>query len=430
MADPRLYTLLKHADAAKRKAAIQALARSKDPEAIPYLERVVDDDDDASIRDLADKAITYIQRNNIDNSEPPQMEHKPASVVSSGSILDQYTDEPQSGFTRVSPADEERARRLLGSALDFNMRDQNAKAVKAVVEAFKINPNLKDDAYARGVAATATGLHVGEAVERVMDGSALTLFDPKSKAPKVKRDIGGSPIGELPTRDSDGREAGEELDVSFASAMLDLAIYGLVNAVLVGGAVFLLIYVILGSLPASLMRQELAPNVPYTFGDLVTMFNTVGVALLLFYSVLYGVSQMIALFLQTAVIHWAATTFIKGEGTFSELLHRFSVFYTLITPLALILPFAGGFIVGAMSSNSTQAFNDGQNIGSIINLGLSIYAIWGSSVRIGKTYKFGTGNGCLSLLVGTIMLGVLCCFLIFGLSYFLSGSLMSMVPSP
>lgn len=441
MADPRLYDMLKNPDAAKRKAAIQALARSKDTEAIAYLERVADNDSDASIRDIAEKAIVYINRNNPDNSTPPQLE--PKRQTSTGSVtpfvgssassspisnpLDDYGDSNSGGFMRVSAADEERARRLLGTALDANMRGQNAKATKAVIDAFKVNPNLKDDAYARGVASTATGLHAAEAVVKVMDGSAIELFEPKKG--KAKRD-GGAVVGDLPVRDKDGRAAGEETEVGFGSAMLDLFIYGLVNAVVVGGGLLLLFYVILDTLPASLLMEPVGPGVPLTFGDMLTWFTSAGVAIVLLYSALYGVFNMIALFIQAVVVHWAATSFMKGEGTLAELLHRFSVFYTILVPISLILPFVGGFIGGFFSTSSQQAFESGQNIGNVVTIGLAIYTIWGSSVRVGKTYKFGTGNGCLSLLLGTVALAFLCCIIGYGLSYAMTSSLQDLMVSP
>lgn len=430
MADPRLYDMLKNPDAAKRKLAIQALARSKDPEAIPYLERVVDYDDDDSLRDLAEKAIVYINRNTQSATPsapveaPRQAASSPSPIGGDGGILDQYAEAGSSGgFVRVSQSEEDRARRLLGSGLDFNMRGHNLKAVKAVVDAFKANPNLKDDGYARGVASTVTGLHVGEAVEKVMDGSALEIFDPKAKN-KAKRDgSGGSPIGELPTRDKDGREAGEETEVGFGSALLDLFIYGLVNAVVIGGGLLLLFYLVIDALPPALFSEPIAPGVPTTIGDVIAIFNSIGVTILLLYSALYGVLQMVALFFQTAIIHWAATTFMKGEGTLSNLLHRLSVFYTILVPVSIVLPFIGGFIAGGVSTNAQQGFEAGQNIGNILTLGVTVYTIWGTSVRIGKNYAFGTGNGCLSLLLGSVALGVLCCIIIYGLSYAMASSI-------
>src|SRR5690606_10075682 len=57
--------------------------------------------------------------------------------------------------------------------------DQLGRATKYLVEAFKLDPNLKHDAYAVGIAATATGLYKTDAVKAIVDGSALELFDKK-----------------------------------------------------------------------------------------------------------------------------------------------------------------------------------------------------------------------------------------------------------
>ncbi len=416
MTDPRLLDMLKNPDAAKRKAAIQALARGKDPEVIPYLERVADYDEDDSIRDIAEKAIVYINRNNPDNTTRPALEPKrqPSSASSPVSSSDSYAEEIPMGNapTMVSPAEEERARRLLSNALDLNMRDQNAKATKAVIEAFKANPNLKDDAYARGVASTTTGLHVAEAVARVLDGSAASLFDPK-KPVKGKRG-GDSAVGDLPTRDSDGREAGEEKEATFGGAMVDTLIYGIISAIITGGSWLVFLYVLLPSLPPDLMNRQMSPELNITFGQYINILSAGTTESILLSSLGTLISTILSTIFYAGIIHWVATSFLSGEGSFSAMLQRMSVFYTIYTIIATIAIAIAVFLLFNANADTAQIILSGAGIFAI---GFSIYSIWGLSVRIGKTYDFGTGKGCLSIIISIIVLTVLSCVLGLAISF-------------
>jgi len=419
MTDPRLLDLLKNPDAAKRKAAIQALARSKDPEAIAYLERVADYDEDDSIRDIAEKAIVYIKRNNPDNTTLPAMETKRQSAPVEESVDSSNDDQSMGGaVVIVHPAEEERSRRLLSSALDLNMRGQNAKATKAVIEAFKANPNLKNDAYARGVASTATGLHVAEAVAKVMDGSAAELYEPKKKGAKPKRDDGGGAIGDLPTRDSDGREAGEETEATFGGAMVDTLIYGIVSALITGGSWLLFLYVLLPGLPPDLRNTQMSPELNITLGQYINILSTGTTESILLSSLVTLVSAVLSTMFYAGVVHWIATSFLSGEGSFSAMLQRYAVFCTIITIVSAIFVIISGVLFFNVLSNSdvnslsilTSGFG-------IVGFAISIYSIWGLSVRIGRTYAFGTGKGCLSILISGIAIMILSCVLGLALSF-------------
>ena len=64
MVDRKLTDQLDSPLPEKRKAAIQQLARTKDMEAIRYLEAAERLDADATVRELAVKAAAYIKRQN------------------------------------------------------------------------------------------------------------------------------------------------------------------------------------------------------------------------------------------------------------------------------------------------------------------------------------------------------------------------------
>ena len=115
--------------------------------------------------------------------------------------------------------------------------EQMGRAAKYLVEAFRLNPNLKNDAYAVGIASTATGLYKSDAVKAVMDGSALELFDKKELTAKV------------PTKKKGDDIEVEEVQVpaTWGAAIVDLLLYGLINAVIVIGAALLVVNIIIST---------------------------------------------------------------------------------------------------------------------------------------------------------------------------------------
>ncbi|NOG51114.1 MAG: hypothetical protein HND48_18015 [Chloroflexi bacterium] len=153
----------------RRKAVIQQPARTKDMEALRYLEAVERADTDGSVRDLARKAIAYIKRNNPGEAEPPAADVQKSARPSfaSGSILAEY-GEPAGGTSarrdgrrtrrhspnragcKRCPSHAKAARGAMEMAGRAAFDGLNARAAKHLVEAFKLNPNLQYDAYATG----------------------------------------------------------------------------------------------------------------------------------------------------------------------------------------------------------------------------------------------------------------------------------------
>ena len=63
MFDDDLLDMLIDRDPEVRKRGVKRMAQTKDADALPYLNEVARDDDDAEVRDLARKAGLYIQKN-------------------------------------------------------------------------------------------------------------------------------------------------------------------------------------------------------------------------------------------------------------------------------------------------------------------------------------------------------------------------------
>lgn len=177
MIDDELLDILVHPNPEVRKGGVKRLAQMKSREVLPYLAEIVRDDEDAEVRDLARKAGQYIQKNapaSTQHSAPP-----PPSSSSSSSLYaddDDYDDEEPYGSTSlydepddnasattsfsdayeddydISEGAAERAKGLVQSALDFNMRRDNDRAVKALTQAVRLDPRLLKDQYTIGLA--------------------------------------------------------------------------------------------------------------------------------------------------------------------------------------------------------------------------------------------------------------------------------------
>jgi hypothetical protein len=432
--DPRFSELVKHPDREKRKAAIQALARTKDRDAIAYLEHIEDFDTDAELRDLAKKAITYIDRNSPDNFKPVmEQDEKPhASPViheTRSSTPDALPVNPLSVERTVSPREEKLARTTLESAVGYNLQGKKLLAAKAIVQAFKINPTLARDSYALGIIRDLTQDYSNEAIEMAKNGTLVDLYDPK----KQKRGGGAGAGGSGGSGGTDGgAPAEEDKHYTVGGALLDLVIYGLVNGVLLGVTVFLLVYAIFTSLPPDALAQQLAPGANLSIGDLATLFTSIGTTLIIIYALLYAVIQMVTLLLQCVAFHWVATTFFNGDGALSEQIHRIANFYIILTPILFIVQIASGLVPAYLLGAGSIDFETANTLNTVLTgltLALSIYLIWGTSTRIGKTYRFGAGNGCLTMLVGSIALAVGCCLLTLGLSYTVGAGLEGLLPA-
>src|SRR5690606_12304141 len=194
---------------------------------------------------------------------------------------------------------------------------------KYLVEAFKLDPNLKHDAYAVGIAATATGLYKTDVVKAIVDGSALELFDKKeltAKTPKKKKD-----------EDMEAEE--EQVPATWSTAIVDLFMYGLSNAVLVIGTALLLVNVIMTTIqndPA--IQAELAQG-GTTAASVVGLMSQIAIIATLIYALVYGLIAIVWLLISSFFVHVASTMILGGEGTLANLIHRTALFLGVMTGL-------------------------------------------------------------------------------------------------
>lgn len=236
MVERRWIDQLESSDTQSRKIAIQQLARSRDEAAIPYLEKVAGADADETVRDIARKAVIFIQRNSgqpapekAAEPTPAEPEHSafpppqplippeeprmdPKQRFMATSIISEYNraddDEaeapalpppmPKPTTYAVTPQNAKAAKNALASAGQASFEEEPGKAARYLVEAFKLDPNLQRDNYAIGMATTISGLHKGDAVKAVLDGSILQLFS--------KEELKGSKTPKAPQKSKNGIE--------------------------------------------------------------------------------------------------------------------------------------------------------------------------------------------------------------------------------
>jgi len=162
----------------------------------------------------------------------------------------------------------------------------------------------------------------------------------------------------------------------------------------------------------------MSPELNITLGQYINILSTGTTESILLSSLVTLVSAVLSTMFYAGVVHWIATSFLSGEGSFSAMLQRYAVFCTIITIVSAIFVIISGVLFFNVLSNSdvnslsilTSGFG-------IVGFAISIYSIWGLSVRIGRTYAFGTGKGCLSILISGIAIMILSCVLGLALSF-------------
>jgi hypothetical protein len=388
MVDHILLKQLNHTDPERRKKAVMELARTKDREALSYLATVYRSDSDPEVRELARKAGIFINKHTdgqkSKNDTPiygPSDDDDDDSYY--GTESDSYLDDeivPEKDIN-VSPLDAERANGLVKQAMDAHMRGNNDRALKYLRQALDKNPSLKKDSYTLSLASTITGMTGDQAIRYVVGD------DRKQKA---KRGAGQH----------------DPEDPTWGDAIVDLLIYGLVNAGLVIVGFFLVLGVFntaLANNPAA-MTAITGSSMPtgVNTATVVSQVSAIGGIIALIYSAIYGVGSMIGLFLFTYLpIHFVSVSFLGGEGTLTRLITKATIPFTVVTVIALV-GFVGVTYLSIVSPDSI-------GVATILNLVLIFGPTFLVAQRIGVAYRFGMGNGCAAIFLSTILLFAVFC---------------------
>lgn len=360
--DKALLKQLKHPDARERQKAIAALANTRDADAIPPLEEISRMDDDAKVRQLAIKALDYL-------SQRVEKKGKDAPVV-------------------VSERDVERARGYVDTAMSLVVNNENAKAAKELAKALQANPNLKSDPYFLSLASSVMGGSSEEVVEMLRSGEKRGEFIKKSE--KVK------------TEKRKSEHLSKAREITTPALAFDLTIYGVVLAVLTFLSP-LIISQLMGRLVANAATMEDMDTATQAalaqLGDPTLSFQQLGIGVILVTSIVGAIASVITLLIQGGLIHVVATRLLGGKGTFTYMMCQITPFYTMVTVVFFI------WAIIAMALASTGAVL----IGGICMLPMilaSLFVFFKAAGKIGESYDFGVGSGCLSILIASIILVV------------------------
>jgi hypothetical protein len=402
MIDSRVIQLLGSADPEKRKKAVMLLAKTKDREALPHLEKVNSSDHNREVRSLATKAIAYIEKHtpvsspisddvydDYDEGDDNADSHY-ASPFYAGDDYDEPEDEAQpeaeedeepffSAATeiRVSDAAAASARSMVQQAMDWSLRANNDRAAQLLGKALRLDPRLVHDSYTRSLAGSVVGLDNEAAIRQLIKASA-----------RSKSGDGGS----------------------WAGALADLALYGLI----VGVGIFVLMI---------LLIRYLAPVAAADVGDeAVSQFLQAGYGIIAIVAVTYGLISIISLMIGAVPIHIAAARLMGGEGTFKGLIRKITPF-TSIYNLG-VFAFWGVLLYTAPAITelgfTPENLEDADaimreiaqsNAEALMPLYLGFIAVSIGAViyygkLVGSAYDFGMARGCGALLLGSILLGV------------------------
>lgn len=372
MIDSKIVKQLKSSDANKRRQAIGMLADSRDPDALKHLEEVARNDKDEKLRKLAVRAQDHLKK------QLEKAQEREAAPASEKEIPTEVM---------VTEKDIARARDYTEEALSMYINQDNARAAQRLVKALEANPNLKTDSYFLGIAGNVLDVPQEHAMAVLMDGSKRADFISQSKTTKVEK------------RKKEHRSKADEL--GWGSVSFDLTIYGAVTAVVT----FLSPFVVTQLLGRAIDYQQALPpeklaEEAIIFSNQFSQFNqwlsTVGVVIFLIAALVTAVFNVIGMLVYSGVVHVFATKILHGVGTLPFLMSKMVPFYSMLTGVIFI------WWIIAMTLAATGAVM----IGGLCLLPMALlvlFRMFQLGGRIAESYDFGTGMGCMTLIIANVI---------------------------
>jgi len=159
---------LRNSDPAVRRQAIIVLGRSQNPAALKPLEGVSCTDPDPKLRELARKAMQYIQRSQT-TAPPPSVQPLP-----------RISPQPSPD---ISPQAERRAKHSFDQALDAHVAGDRTRTLKELMQALALNPKLAEDDVFTNLAGQVLNLPPQQAVQALLSRSGQAAPAAVAKAP-------------------------------------------------------------------------------------------------------------------------------------------------------------------------------------------------------------------------------------------------------
>lgn len=384
---------LRHTDPKKRFQAVKEAARSKDYSLLDLLKDMAASDPDEQVRRVAAKAQAYIANGGEEAALPPAEENvRPLSQ--------RGTDE------------EERAKTYINTALSCHLNGQRSKAIKAMGKALQVSPSIRADAYFVSVLEDVTGLEGQAAFDTLHDEAHIKQVRVNEK--------------QLEREKRRGSHMTEVEKITWVSAFMDLSIYTLITVI--GTALFL---VIIGQSADGVFtgyqnamneyyagERAAMPERDFELEMLAQPYRELGITHGLIFGLVGGIGGLLSMVVQLGVTHVAARHLFKGDGSLPYLIYRVVSLYNTRLPVIFLLMYV--FIALSFSPDMGAIPLLVLGIISLINLSLSFSVI----SRVGEAYNFGFLRGCLSIILGGIILSVLA----FVVQLLLLSALMALLP--
>lgn len=371
-----IISQLESEDAKQRFAAIKHIARDKDVTMLKTLADLADNDPDEQIRNVAARAVAYIKGE--------------AKAVA-----------PRTHAVVVSERDETRAKQLVDSALSYQIDGEKERALKELARALDANPNLENDAFFKSV--------LSETAE-VDTEDALALLRDDGQRKQVAR-------GERQRKQQ--QRATEHEDTvgrsNWSSAGMDLMIYALI---LVFATMFMPI--VAAQAAQSFLNEQDAAWAEYraeaAAGDpratrpdpvdpeFVEMAEEISETPMLFgvgLGIGSGIYGLVALFITLFFTHLSARFIFGGTATFPHLIYKVVSLYNSRLPIFFGMIYVGMILTFLLGGGIIPMIAGGAV--SLFSLFLSIKIIG----RVGEAYDFGAAKGCMSMIVGSFVVGII-----------------------
>ncbi|MEL7433339.1 MAG: hypothetical protein AAFN11_05275 [Chloroflexota bacterium] len=394
--DANIRNLLTSSEAADRLRGMEMLVKSEHPDTLKILHKLYKSDSDQSVRAQAAQLGKQLQ---------------------SGS-----STKPK----KKAPRDPAGAQQALQAAEDdlFSLDYENAK--KHAQRAFMLDPSLQHDEHAKTIAADITGTSPDVAVNALMQNA-------------------DRPISSAVYAGLDSTPSRRQGEVGWGKAFLDISIYS---------GLYALIFLI--------AALGVAVAINGIFDALDVPFNAVPFAIGNTIVVFFAIAIYVMIWL--GIVHFCATSLLKGKGYYTNLIHnvRNPLIVSLVVPaiLGIIWVVSSLSLIGVGVDTATAFLNEidyeylvdvaesndetaleiaienelerasrvvqpsaseidrlergieqAAGLGQILNIIQLViamgYLVW-MSINIGKTYDFGAGSGCMSIILSVFAYVFVC----------------------
>jgi hypothetical protein len=411
---------LNSSDARLRREAIIALGKSNDPSALSALADSYRSDPDPSLRELALKAGRYLKQQVGGSAQPAAAIPTPRSKETSERIRrqveeEEYEDEIVEKMTRAEPPrpkraatrDEiERSKGYIDSALTQNERGDNGKALKLLRQAIDLNPDIIKDNYFISVASGITNLNPEDTIAFLLDDGQITSF-----ARQSARDV-------VENRKAKHIETASETS-SWMGVSMEALLYFLINAAGVIIIALVIVQVMQNALNDPGILEEL--EMSRSMRDTLTSFAGAGIAFVFIYGIVFGVTQMISLFIYGFIVHLAAVFVFQGKGLYRHFMDKILGFYNK----RLLVYYGIGLAIAVLTFAAGAPI-----IGACLGIVLGFFSLWMLFQQMqvtAKAYDFGAMGGCLSNVAAGVFFLVLGIVIQLALGASLEGALMNMM---